>query len=134
MIFADSSVLIDYFNGKENWQLDKLDEILGKEIVLIGDYVLVEVLQGFRSDKDYETARNVLSIFPCMSICGEEIAIKAANNYRILREKGVTVRKIIDVIIGTYCLENDLQLLHSNKDFFPLEKHLGLRSVVLKSS
>lgn len=134
MIFVDSSVLIDYFNGKENWQVEKLDEILGKEIVLIGDYVLVEVLQGFRSDKDYETAINILSSFPCMSICGEETAIKAANNYRILRKKGVTVRKTIDVIIGTYCIENDLQLLHNDKDFFPLEKHLGLKTVVLKSS
>ena len=63
MIFVDSSVLIDYFNGKENWQVEKLDEILGKEIILIGDYVLVEVLQGFRNDKDYDTARNVLNTF-----------------------------------------------------------------------
>jgi predicted nucleic acid-binding protein len=134
MIFADSSVLIDYFNGIENWQVEKLDEMLGKEIVVIGDYTLVEVLQGFRDDKDYNTARNVLNSFPCFNICGEEIAIKAANNYRALRKKGVTIRKTVDVIIGTFCMENDLQLLHNDKDFFPLEKHLGLKSVILKSS
>ena len=69
-----------------------------------------------------------------MNICGEEIAIKSANNYRILRKKGITVRKTIDVIIGTFCIENDFLLLHNDKDFFPLEKHLGLQSVTLKSN
>ncbi len=134
MIFVDSSVLIDYFNGKGNWQVEKLDEILEKEILIIGDYVLVEVLQGFRNDKDYNTAKSVLDSFPCMSICGEEIAIKSANNYRILRKKGITVRKTIDVIISTFCIENDFLLLHNDKDFFPIEKHLGLQSVTLKSN
>ncbi|MBK7381331.1 MAG: PIN domain nuclease [Ignavibacteriales bacterium] len=134
MIFVDSSVLIDYFNGKENWQVEKFDEILGKEIVAIGDYILVEVLQGFGNDKDYETAKNVLNSFPCFNICGEEIAIKSANNFRVLRKKGITIRKTIDIIIGTFCIENELILLHNDKDFFPLEKHLGLKSVILKSS
>ncbi len=134
MILVDSSVLIDYFNGTENWQVEKLDEILGKEIVVIGDYILVEVLQGFKNDKDYETAKNILSYFPCFNICGEEIAIKSSNNYRQLRKKGITIRKTIDVIIGTFCIENDLQLLHNDKDFFPLEKYLELKTVILKSS
>lgn len=134
MIFLDSSVLIDYFNGKDNWQVEKLDEILGKEIVIIGDYVLIEVLQGFRNDKDYNTARNILNSFPCFSICGEEIAIKSADNYRKLRKKGITIRKTIDVIISTFCIENDLLLLHNDKHFLPLEKHLGLQSVILKSN
>jgi hypothetical protein len=134
MIFVDSSVWIDYFNGKENWQAEKFDEILGKEIIVIGDYILVEVLQGFRNDKNYETAKNVLNSFPCFNICGEEIAIKSAENYRILRKKGITIRKTIDIIIGTFCIENELLLLHNDKDFFPLEKHLGLKSVILKSS
>jgi predicted nucleic acid-binding protein len=134
MIFVDSSVLIDYFNGKENWQVEKLDEILGKEIVVIGDYVLIEVLQGFRNDKDYLAAKNVLSVFPCFNICGEEIAIKSADNYRKLRKKGITIRKTIDVIISTFCIENDFQLLHNDKDFFLLEKQLGLQSVSPKSN
>ena len=134
MIFVDSSVLIDYFNGKENWQVEKLDEILGKEIVVIGDYVLVEVLQGFRKDKDYSTAKEILSNFPCLNMLGEEIAIKSADNYRKLRKKGITIRKTIDVIISTFCIENDLELLHNDKDFFPFEKYLGLKSVTLKSS
>ncbi|MEO8400003.1 MAG: PIN domain nuclease [Ignavibacteriaceae bacterium] len=133
MILVDSSVLTDYFNGKENCQVEKLDELLGKEIVAIGDYILVEVLQGFRNDKDYNTAKNVLNSFPCFNICGEEIAIKSANNYRKLRKKGITIRKTIDVIISTFCIENNFLLLHNDKDFFSLEKYLGLQSVVLKS-
>lgn len=132
MIFVDSSVLIDYFNGKNNWQVEKLDEILGNEIIVLGDYILVEVLQGFKKDKDFKTAKNVLSSFPCINILGEEIAIKSAINYRALRKKGITIRKTIDTIISTFCIENDLLLLHNDKDFFPFEKHLGLKSVSLK--
>ena len=134
MIFVDSSVLIDYFNGKDNWQVEKLDEILGKEIVVIGDYILVEVLQGFRKDKNYETAKEVLSAFPCLNMLGEEMALKSADNYRKLRKKGITIRKTVDLIISTFCIENDLELLHNDKDFFPFEKNLGLKSVPLKSS
>jgi predicted nucleic acid-binding protein len=134
MILVDSSVLIDYFNGNETWQVLKLDEMLGKEIIVIGDYILTEVLQGFRNDKDYETAKNILNTFPCMDICGEEIAIKSANNYRRLKKKGITIRKTIDVIISTFCIENDFILLHNDKNFFPFEKYLGLQSVVLSSS
>lgn len=132
MIFVDSSVLIDYFSGKNNWQVEKLDEILGNEIIVLGDYILVEVLQGFKKDKDFKTAKNVLSSFPCINILGEEIAIKSAINYRVLRKKGITIRKTIDIIISTFCIENNLQLLHNDKDFFPFEKHLGLKSVSLK--
>jgi predicted nucleic acid-binding protein len=76
----------------------------------------------------------VLVSFPCFSICGEEIAIKSANNYRTLRKKGVTIRKTIDIIISTFCIENELTLLHNDKDFFPSEKYLGLKSVMPKSS
>jgi len=129
MIFVDSSVLIDYFNGINNRQVEKLDEILGKDIVVIGDYILVEVLQGFKKDKDYETAKNILGAFPCLNMLGEEIAVKSAENYRTLRKKGITIRKTIDVIISTFCIENDLQLLHNDKDFLPFEKFLGLQSV-----
>jgi predicted nucleic acid-binding protein len=134
MILVDSSVLIDYFNGKETWQVVKLDEMLGKEVIVIGDYILTEVLQGFRNDKDFETAQKILSSFSCLDICGEEIAIKSANNYRRLKKKGITIRKTIDVIISTFCIENDFILLHNDKDFIPFEKYLGLQSVVLSRS
>jgi hypothetical protein len=129
MIFLDSSVLIDYFNGTENWQVQYLDQILGVEIVVVGDYILTEVLQGFRREKDYEQAKLILKLFPCYDICGERIAIKSAENYRLLRKKGTTIRKSVDVIIATFCIENDFTLLHNDKDFIPFEKHLGLKSI-----
>lgn len=134
MILVDSTVLIDYFNGTDNWQVEKLDECLGKEILVIGDYILAEILQGFKKDSDFDSARDVLSAFPCLSICGEEIAVKSAENYRKLRKKGITIRKTIDVIISTFCIENKLMLLHNDRDFLPFEKHLELQSLTAKSN
>ncbi len=129
MIFLDSTVLIDYFNGTTNWQVEKLDQLLGKEIVVLGDYVLTEVLQGFKNDKDFRKAFTILKAFPCLPICGEEIALQSANNYRNLRKKGITIRKTIDVIIATFCIENNLTLLHNDKDFYPFTKYLKLKVV-----
>lgn len=129
MIFVDSSVLIDFFNGKNTWQVEKLDSLLGIEIVVIGDIILTEVLQGFKHDNDFQKAKNILSEFPCFSICNKELALKSADNFRILRKKGVTIRKTIDVLIATFCIENDFTLLHGDKDFEPMEKYLGLKTV-----
>ncbi len=126
MIFLDSTVLIDYFNGKNNWQVEVLDSILGEQLVVIGDYVLTEVLQGFRSDRDFQKAKSVLAEFPCYQIGGKEIAIQSAKNYRFLRKKGITVRKTIDGIIATFCIQNNLTLLHNDKDFEPFVRYLKL--------
>lgn len=127
MIFLDSTVLIDYFNGKNSWQVDVLDSILGRELVVIGDYVLTEVLQGFRSDKEYQKAKTILLLFPCFDIGGKEMALQSAKNYRYLRKKGVTVGKTIDSMIATFCIENKLTLLHDDKDFDPFVKFLKLK-------
>ena len=127
MIFLDSTVLIDYFNGRNNWQVEVLDSILGRELVVIGDYVLTEVLQGFRSDKEFQKAKTILLSFPCFDIGGKEMALQSARNYRLLRKKGVTVRKTIDSMIATFCIENKLTLLHNDKDFEPFAKHLKLK-------
>ena len=127
MIFLDSTVLIDYFNGKNNWQVDVLDSILGRELVVIGDYVLTEVLQGFRSDKEYQKVKTILLSFPCFDIGGKDMALQSAKNYRYLRKKGVTVRKTIDSMIATFCIENKLTLLHNDKDFQTFVKHLKLK-------
>ena len=129
MIFVDSSVLIDYFNNEKSWQVDALEELLGKEIVVIGDYILTEVLQGFKNDKDYLKARSILQSFPCYEMCGESMALKSADNFRTLRKKGITIRKTIDVVIATFCIVNGFTLLHNDKDFLPFEKHLGLRTI-----
>ena len=127
MIFLDSTVLIDYFNGRKNWQVDALDAALGKELIVIGDYVLAEVLQGFKDDKDFHKAKTILLSFPCFDIGGKDIAIQSAKNYRLLRRKDLTVRKTIDAMIATFCIENKLQLLHNDKDFEPFEKYLKLK-------
>ena len=127
MMFLDSTVLIDYFNGKNNWQVEVLDSILGRELVVIGDYVLTEVLQGFRNDKEFQKAKTILLSFPCFDIGGKEMAIQSAKNYRFLRQKGVTVRKTIDTMIATFCIQKKLTLLYNDKDFDPFNKYLNLK-------
>lgn len=129
MIFVDSTVIIDYLNGIDNWQVEKLDSILGKEVVVIGDFILTEVLQGFKSDSDYKKAKLILNEFPILNILGEEMAIKSADNFRFLRKNGITIRKTIDVIIATFCIENNLELLHNDRDFEPFVEFLNLKTV-----
>ncbi len=128
MILVDSSVWIDFFNGTGNDETDKLNEIFGLEEVVIGDLILAEVLQGFRSDKDYKIARDVLTSLTIHELIGEKIAIKSADNYRKLRKKGITIRKTADVIIATYCIENKIPLLFTDKDFIPFVENLRLKS------
>jgi predicted nucleic acid-binding protein len=130
MIFVDSSVWIDYFTGKNTAGANKLDSLLGNELVVIGDLILVEVLQGFRADKDFRKARQLLLSLTVVNILDTSIALKSAANFRTLRRKGITVRKTIDAIIATYCIENELPLLHSDKDFQPFHKHLRLKNAV----
>lgn len=129
MILVDSSVWIDYFNGKPGAVTDWLDSALGEEVIVVGDLILTEVLQGFQRDEDFRSARDLLLDFPVMEMLGQELALKSAANYRYLRKKGVTVRKTVDVIIGTFCIEHGLLLLHNDRDFRPLEQHLRLRTV-----
>lgn len=130
MILVDSSVWIDYFNGTKTARTDWLEAALGSAPLVVGDIILTEVLQGFQSDKDFNTAKKLLLTFPFMEMVGQELAIRSAMNYRFLRKKGVTVRKTIDVLIGTFCLHNRISLLHSDKDFEPMEKYLKLKTVV----
>jgi len=125
-LLVDSSVWIDFFNGNITPQTDYLNEVFGESVIVIGDLILAEVLQGFRLEKDFETAKNALHKFPVLDMLGRQIAIQSASNYRSLRSKGITVRKTIDCLIATYCIEHDLELLHSDRDFDPFEEYLGL--------
>jgi len=130
VIFVDSSVWIDYFNGATNTQTDCLDGLLGKEPVVLGDLVLIEVLQGFRRDRDYRIAREMLTSLRVFTLGGQDIALQSAHNFRLLRKKGVTVRKTIDVLIATFCIDKGIPLLHSDKDFEPFHQYLKLRRAV----
>ncbi|HHH52443.1 MAG TPA: PIN domain nuclease [Bacteroidetes bacterium] len=129
MVLVDSSVWINYFNDKNTWQTEILDQMLLQIPLFTGDLILTEVLQGFRKENEYNKAKEVMSILSCQQLGGYEIAIKSAGNYRKLRKKGITVRKTIDVIIGTFCISENIPLLHDDKDFEPMVKHLGLKSI-----
>jgi predicted nucleic acid-binding protein len=126
MLFVDSTVWIDYFNGVENPQTDFLHRVLENTPILVGDLVLAEVLQGFRSDADFETARRLLTRFTQTQMVSPALAVQSARNYRILRQKGVSVHKTIDSLIATYCIEHDHELLHTDRDFDAYEQYLGL--------
>ena len=126
MIMADSSVWIDYFTGVDNKQTDTLHNTLGFKLVAIGDLILIEVLQGFRLDKDYENAKALFANLTIFDMLGKEMALKSAENFRALRKRGITVRKTADVIIASFCIRRRLPLLFSDKNFRPFVKHLGL--------
>ncbi|MDP2761253.1 MAG: PIN domain nuclease [Sideroxyarcus sp.] len=129
MILVDASVWIDYFNGVANVQTDRLDALLGQESILMGDIIMTEVLQGFASDIEFKRALNLLALLPFREMLGREVALQTARNYRALRKQGVTVRKTVDVMIGTFCILNNIPLLHKDRDFDPMEKWLGLMVV-----
>jgi len=127
MILVDSSVWIDYFNGSSTPATNRLDALLGEELLLTGDIILAEVLQGFRKEADFRHAKRLLERLEFRPMLGREVALQTARNYRHLRSRGVTPRKTIDVMIASFCLQNDHRLLHSDRDFDPMEKYLGLR-------
>jgi predicted nucleic acid-binding protein len=126
MILVDSSVWIAFFNGQATPEADCLDRLLGAEPLLIGDLILAEVLQGFRRDVDYRKAKALLDTLEFRVLGGKAIAVAAADNYRRLRRAGITPRKTIDMIIGTYCIVHGLELLHADRDFDVLQQKLGL--------
>jgi predicted nucleic acid-binding protein len=127
VILVDSSVWIDYFKGVITAQTEKLDQLLGYEPIAVGDLILTEVLQGFANDRDFSEAKKMLTSLVIVELGGQTIAIQAARNFRALRNLGVTVRKTIDTVIATQCIENGYRLLHDDKDFDPFAEYLGLR-------
>lgn len=128
MILVDTSVWIDYLNGIKTDQCEILDQALIEGIAAIGDLIFLEILQGIRGDKDFKDTKSQLSQLDQYELLGLHQVEKCANNYRQLRKKGNTIRSSADVIIATFCIENQLPLLFSDKDFEPFVKHLKLRS------
>jgi predicted nucleic acid-binding protein len=129
LILVDSSVWIDYFQGRITAQTEKLDQLLGHEFLAIGDLILTEVLQGFDNERDFHDARKMLTSLMVVELCGREIALEAAKNFRALRRRGVSVRKTIDTVIATRCIESGYALLHNDRDFDPFAQYLGLKVV-----
>jgi predicted nucleic acid-binding protein len=129
MILVDSSVWIDRINHVPSVQAQRLLALIDTEPVLIGDLILCEVLQGIRSEAAARLVEKMLGRFERVTLCGPEVAVRAAQNYRLLRLRGITIRKTIDVIIGTFCIERGHALLHRDRDFEPMERFLGLQTV-----
>ena len=127
MIVVDTSVWIDYFNGVPTPQVDLLDELLGRRVLAVGDLILAELLQGFATEQDANRAIRLLEPLEFVEMAGRDVAIQSAAHYRRLRRRGVTVRKTMDMLIGTYCLMHDHEILHADRDFDVLAEHLGLK-------
>jgi predicted nucleic acid-binding protein len=128
LILVDSSVWIDYFNGITTAPVEKLNQLLIRERLATGDLILTEVLQGFTTDRDFRTAERMLTSLQVVELGGRDIAIQAARNFRALRRMGITIRKTIDTLIATRCIESGYELLYDDRDFDPFVKHLGLRA------
>ena len=129
MILVDSTVLIDQINQVIAPAVRRLHELFVQEPLLIGDLILCEVLQGLRSETEARMVERTLGRYVIVTLCNAELAAKAAANYRFLRSRGITIRKTINLIIGTFCIEGVHALLHSDRDFEPMERLLGLRTV-----
>ena len=130
MIVVDTSVWIDFLNGKDAPHVRRLRAALGVEEIAVGDLMLCEVLQGLDSERDAREVETLLRGFQIVPMAGNAIAIAAARNYRALRRLGITVRKTIDLMIGTWCIENRTALLHNDGGFRPMARHLGLVQVI----
>ncbi|EIJ42046.1 putative nucleic acid-binding protein [Beggiatoa alba B18LD] len=127
MLLIDSSVWIDFFNGKPTTQTLYLRDDAERDQILLGDLILCEVLQGFKNEKDHKAARELLLSFAYQNMVGQQIALQSVDYFRYLRQQGVTVRKTIDVLIATFCIVNEHELLHADRDFDMIEKYLPLK-------
>jgi predicted nucleic acid-binding protein len=129
LIVVDTSVWIDFLNGRPLPHVRRLRALLGVEEIAIGDLMLCEILQGLDSEREAAEAEALLRRFEIVPMVGDTIATAAARNFRYLRRRGITVRKTIDLLIGTWCVENRRPLLHNDRDFRPMALHLGLVEV-----
>ena len=127
MILVDSSVWIDYFRSADTPQVVLLDSLLGRSPLAVGDLIAAEVLQGIDDEQQFKRVRKVLDAFEHIELAGYDLAVKASGNYRVLRSMGITIRKTVDTLIATRCIEDGLTLLHADRDFLPFGQYLGLK-------
>jgi predicted nucleic acid-binding protein len=129
VILIDTSVWIDHLNDNRTDEVDTLRRLVGFAPLLVGDLILCEILQGLRSDREAAIVEQALRRFDIVSLVTPSLAVQAAANYRFLRAKGITIRKTIDLLIATFCIENNHALLHADRDFDPIRDHLGLQVI-----
>jgi predicted nucleic acid-binding protein len=131
VIVVDTSVWIDHFRDYDDRpHVKHLRSLFGRHPLVVGDLVVAELLQGVPNEAVAATIERQLRAFELRTMLSVSMAVQAARNYRTLRSLGATIRKTIDVMIGTYCIENDFPLLHNDRDFFAMEKHLGLMNAL----
>jgi len=126
VILVDSSVWIAHLRGHRTAATAKLEAAASREPLLIGDLILLEVLQGARDESHAARIERGLRRYALVPLLDADLAPRAARNYRKLRELGITIRKTANIVIGTFCIERRHSLLHDDHDFAPMEKHLGL--------
>jgi len=126
VVIVDTTVWFDYLRGTRNAETDWLDGQMDRQRIGLTDLILCEVLQGMRDDKAFSRVKTELLSFAIFENGGNEVAIAAAQNFRLLRERGVTVRKTIDCLIATFCIRAHHTLLHRDRDYDAFEKQLGL--------
>lgn len=124
---VDTSVWIDFFNGKDTQEVQALRFLLANKKLYTCDVIITEFLQGFREEKNFQLAKEMMDSLNYLTIHSKKMAVQSAVNFRYLRTEGITIRKTIDMLIGTWCIENNLILLHKDKDFEPMVTHLGLK-------
>jgi predicted nucleic acid-binding protein len=129
VIVVDSSIWIDFLKGRSLPHVARLRALLGTSEIIVGDLMLCEVLQGLEDERAAREVESLLRRFQIAPMAGDTIAVNAARNFRFLRGRGITVRKTIDLLIGTWCIEHRRPLLHNDSDFRPMARHLGLIEV-----
>ncbi|MBX7258074.1 MAG: PIN domain nuclease [Candidatus Hydrogenedentes bacterium] len=129
MVIVDTSAWVEYLNDGDPLVVEKVDHYLDQDLVAMGDLIYCEIMQGIRLDHQRREISSLLLALPQHEMVGFHIAERSAANYRLLRSRGITVRKTIDVLIGTYCAENGLALVHNDRDFDHMGPHIGLETV-----
>lgn len=129
MILVDTSVWVAYLRDAPVWQVETLDRHIDGNDLLLGDLVLCEVLRGLPDEDTSHEVDVLLRQCPMVTICNPDLAVEAARNFRLLRAKGITIRGTIDLLIGTFCIAHGHAVLHRDRDFDAMERHLGLRVV-----
>ena len=129
MVVVDTSAWIEYFRDGNPATVAKVDRCLERDLIVMGDLIYCEVVQGIRRQRERNEILNLFSALPRYDMLGFHIAGIAAENYRNMRSNGITIRKTIDVIIGTFCVEHGFELVHFDRDFDFMAPHIGLRAI-----
>jgi predicted nucleic acid-binding protein len=129
VVIVDTTVWVDFFNGAETPETSWLDRQLSEQRLGVLDLIVCEILQGVSDDAEADEVLGELRRLEFFETGGAALATVAARNYRALRSHGRTVRKTIDCLIATFCIDGGHELLHSDRDFDPFEEHLGLKVV-----